>query len=86
VSAAQYKNRKNLHAAMGTGVPAELHFFIASHVKSAYDVVGGTLKMFAAEASLQQPYNDQIMTSHQLYHWTQSNIYNLNFDFVTENG
>jgi hypothetical protein len=66
-------------------VPAEWHFFATSHGKSACDGVGGTLKRLAAEASLQRPYNDQIMTPHQLYEWAQSNIHNLNFDFVTEN-
>jgi hypothetical protein len=67
------------------GVPAEWHFFATSHGKSACDGVGGTQKRLAAKASLQQPYNDQIMTPHQLYEWAQSSIHNLNFDFVTEN-
>jgi hypothetical protein len=44
-----------------------------------------TLKRLAAKASLQQPYDDQIMTPHQLYEWAQSSIHKLNFDFVTEN-
>jgi hypothetical protein len=66
-------------------VLAEWHFFATSHGKSACDGVGGTLKMLAAKASLQRPYNEQIMTYHQLYEWAQSSIYNLNFDFVTEN-
>jgi hypothetical protein len=54
-------------------VPEEWHFFATSHGKSACDGVGGTLKWLVAKASLQRPYNDQ------------SSIYNLNFDFVTEN-
>jgi hypothetical protein len=43
------------------------------------------LKRLAAKAGLQQPYNDQIMTPHQLYEWAQSSIHNLNFDSVTQN-
>jgi hypothetical protein len=66
-------------------VPAEWHFFATSHGKSACDGVGGTLKGLAAKASLQWPYNDQIMILHQLYEWAESSIHNLNFDFVTEN-
>jgi hypothetical protein len=67
------------------GVPAEWHFVATSHGKSACDGVGGTLKRLAEKASLQQPYNDQIMTPHQLYERAKSSIHNLNFDFVTEN-
>jgi hypothetical protein len=58
---------------------------VTSYGKNACDGVRGTLKRLAAKASLQQPYNDQIMTPHQLYEWAQSSIHNLNFDFVTEN-
>jgi hypothetical protein len=68
------------------GVTAEWHFLATSHGKSACDGVGGTLKRLAAKASLQRPYNDQIITPHQLYEWAQSSIHNPNFDFVTENG
>jgi hypothetical protein len=70
-SPVQYKNRKNL---LNTtchnedfGVPAEWHFFATSYGISACDGVGGTLRRLAAKASLQRPYNDQIMTPHQLH-------------------
>jgi hypothetical protein len=67
-SAAQYKNRKELlkitYHNEDLGVPAEWHFFATSHWKSVYDGVGGILKWLAAKVSLQQPYNDQIMTLH----------------------
>jgi hypothetical protein len=66
-------------------VPAEWHFFVTSHGKSACDGVGGTLKRLAAKASLQRRYNDQMMTPYQLYEWAQTGIHNLNFYFVTEN-
>jgi hypothetical protein len=81
---AQYKNRKKLLKITclneDFGVPAERHFCTTSHGKSACDGAGGTLKRLAAKASLQRPYNDQIMTPHQLYEWVQSSIHNLNFD------
>jgi hypothetical protein len=69
-STAQYKNRKKeLNITCHNedfGVPAECHFFVTSHGKNACDGIGGTLKRLAAKISLQQPYNDQIMTPHQL--------------------
>jgi hypothetical protein len=65
-------------------VPAEWYFFATSHGNSACDGFGDTLRTLAAKASLQQPYNDQIMTPHQLYEWDQSSTHNLNFDFATE--
>jgi hypothetical protein len=34
---------------------------------------------------LQQPYNDQIMTPHQLYEWAEWSIHHVNYDFVTKN-
>jgi hypothetical protein len=51
------------------GVPQERHFFVTSHGESACDGVGGTLKRLAAKATLQWPYNDQVMMPHQLYGW-----------------
>ena len=67
-AASQYKNRKNFinlcfHEA-DFGVPAEWHFSAASHGKGACDGVGGTMKWLAASASLQRPYEQQIMTQH----------------------
>jgi hypothetical protein len=86
---AQYKNRKNLLNITchneDFSVPAEWHFFVTSHGKSACNGIGGTLRKLAAKASLQRPYNDEIMKPHQLYEWAQSSIHNLSFDFVTEN-
>jgi hypothetical protein len=88
-STAQYKNRRNvLHITCHNedfGVPAEWHFFATSHGKSSCDGVVGTLHRLAEKVNLQRPYNDQIMTPHQLYEWAQSSILNLNFYFVTEN-
>ena len=38
-------------------------FFATYHVKSACDGIGGTEKRLVTKASLQRPYNDQILTS-----------------------
>jgi hypothetical protein len=49
------------------------------------DSLWRTVKRLAARASLQQPYTiHQIMTSRQLVNWEQTNIQNMNFEFVTE--
>lgn len=77
-AASQYKNRKNFvtlcsHEA-DFGIKAEWHFSATSHGKGACDGVGGTVKCLAARASLQKPYNQQIMTPIQLYQWAKDNI------------
>ena len=38
-----------------------------SHGKGACDCLGGTVKRLATHASLQRPYNDQLMTPRQLF-------------------
>ena len=77
-AAAQYKNRKSFinlcHHMSDFGVPAEWHFSATSHGKGACDGVGGTLKRLAARASLQRPYDQQIMTPRQLFEWASENI------------
>ena len=65
-AASQYKNPKNFinlcnHEAY-FGIQAEWHFSATSHGKGASDGVGGTVKHLAARASLQRPYERQIMT------------------------
>ena len=68
----------------------EWHFSATSHGKGACDGLGGTVKRLAAHASLQRPYNDQLMTPRQLFDWTCSNIpaayfgYCSNEDYVRE--
>ena len=69
----QYKNRKNslnlCHHKDDFGISAEWHFSATSHGNGACDGLGGTVKQLVARASLQQPYNDQIMTPRQLFEW-----------------
>ena len=86
-AASQYKNRKNFinlcsHQA-DFGVPAEWHFSATSHGKGACYVLGGTVKRFATKASLQRPYEEQIMTPFQLYEWASSNIPGVSFDYCS---
>jgi len=51
-------------------------FFATSHGKGPCAGVGGTVKRFAARASLQRPYSDQIMTPHQLFLFAKAvNLY-----------
>lgn len=77
-AASQYKNRKNFinlcHHEADFGVPAEWHFSATSHGKGACDGVGGTVKRLAARASLQRPYDQQIMTPRQLFDWSAENV------------
>ena len=60
------KNKKHLinlcHHEDDFGLAAEWNFFATSQGKSACDGIGGTVKRLVL-ASLQQPYNDQILTS-----------------------
>ena len=64
-AASQYKNRKNFvnlcNHETDFGVKAEWHFSATSHGKGACDGVGGTVKRLASRASLQKPYDQQIM-------------------------
>ena len=65
--AGQYTNKNNLinlcHHEDDFGLAAEWNFFATSHGKSACDGIGGTVKRLVTRASLQRPYNDQILTS-----------------------
>ena len=89
-AASQYKNRKNFinlcHHQDDFGVPAEWHFSATSHGKGACDGVGGSLKRLAARASLQCPYDHQIMTPRQLFEWAVDNIPAVSFQYVTIDG
>ena len=83
----QYKNRKNFvnlcHHKEDLGICAEWHFFTTSHGKEACDGLGGTVKTLAARASLQRPYNDQIMTPPQLFDWASANVPAVYFEYCS---
>ena len=77
-AASQYKNRKkssNLcHHKLDFGVKAKWHFSATSHGKGACDGLEGTVKHLAAQASLQKPYQEKIMTPLQLYDWACTSL------------
>ncbi len=88
-AAAQYnvQNRKNVinlcyHEA-DFRVPAEWHFSATSHGKGACDGVGSSVKRMAVRASLQCPYDHQIMTPRQLFEWAVVNIPATSFQYST---
>ena len=86
-AASQYKNRKNFinlcHHQEDFGVDAEWHFSATSHGKGACDGLGGTVKRLAARASLQRPYDEQIMTPRQLFEWASDNIPAVSFEYCS---
>ena len=86
-AASQYKNRKNFvnlcNHETDFGVKAEWHFSATSHGKGACDGVGGTVKHLASRASLQRPYDQQIMTPHQLFEWASNNIQGIVFQYCS---
>ena len=53
-------------------------FFATSHGKGPCDGLGGTVKRLAAKASLQQRYNEEIMTPQQLFDFVRENISSIN--------
>ena len=86
-AASQYKNRKNFinlcHHQEDFGVDAEWHFSATSHGKGACDGLGGTVKRLAARASLQRPYDEQIMTPRQLFEWASDSIPAVSFEYCS---
>ena len=65
--AAQYKNCKHFfnlcHLQNDFSVDSVWKFFATSHSKSPCDVIGGTVKRPKAQASLQHPVTDQILSA-----------------------
>ena len=86
-AASQYKNRKNFlnlcYHEKDFGIRAEWHFSATSHGKGACDGVGGTVKRLATKASLQKPFDEQIMTPLQLFEWASANITGTIFRFCS---
>jgi len=66
------KNLNLCHHKSDFGIDAEWHFFATSHRKEPCDGLGGTVKQLAARASLQRPYDHQIMKPCQLYEWASA--------------
>ena len=86
-AASQYKNRKNFlnlcYHKDDFGMFAEWHFSATSHGKGPCDGLGGTVKRLAAKASLQRPYEEQIMTPIDLYEWASQAIPSVTFVYCS---
>ena len=86
--AAQYKNKKNCfnlcHHKQDFGIEVEQHFSATTHGKGPCDGVGSTVKRLAAKASLQRPFENQILTPYELYEWSVKNITGISFEFNTQ--
>ena len=86
--AGQYKNRYNfinlLYHMADFGIRAQWHFFATSHGKGACDGVCGCLKRLAAKASLQRPYDDQILTAIDFFNFCRDNCPNIKCFFTTK--
>lgn len=84
-AASQYKNRKNFinltHHREHFSCDAEWHFFATSHGKGPCDGIGGVLKRLAACASLQRPYDNQIVNTRDLYNWATANCEDIHVKF-----
>ena len=85
--AAQYKNRKNFinlcQHKDDFGMLGKWHFFATLLGKGPCDGVGGTVKRLVAHASLQRPYDKQILTPRQLYDFSCSEMPTGNFRYTT---
>jgi hypothetical protein len=82
----QYKNGKNfinLCCHKGDfGMDATWHFLATSHGKGACDEIGGTIKRPARYASLQNHYEEQIMTPRQLNKWAVAKIPSVTIEYL----
>jgi hypothetical protein len=87
-SAAQYKNFKNFlnlcHHEEDFEITAEWNFFGTSHGKSPCDGIRGTRKRLAARASLQHPYENQILTPKNLFNFCNDNTDRIKFFFISK--
>ena len=60
-------------------------FFATSHGKGSCDGIGGTVKRSVAKASLQRPYQRQILTSEEMFDYCTENLSNIIKFFYTTN-
>ena len=56
-------------------------FFVTSHGKSTFDGVGGTVKRLTARASLQRPFNDQVLSAQEMFTFCKDCIEGITFSF-----
>jgi len=84
--AGQYKNRKNFYNLCqhksDFNIEAKWIFFAANHGKQPCDRVGDTVKRLVAKASLQRPYNEQILAPPIMYEFCKNTIKDIEFIYV----
>ena len=82
----QYKNRFNFinlcYYKMDFDVECEWHFFATSHGKSACDGIGGVVKKMTTKASLQTPFEKQILTPQNMHTFCKKILEKKNFFFI----
>ena len=87
--AAQYKNYKlpiNLcHHFHDFSIECTWNFFSNSHGKSPCDVIGGTVKRLASQASLQRPTSDQILSAKEMFFFCKRKIEGIKFAYIPSN-
>ena len=86
--AGQYKNCKNFlnlcfHRA-DFGIGCTWSFFATSHGKSTCDGIGGTVKRITSRASLQQPYDSQILSAIDMFKFCNEEIKGIKFKFISK--
>lgn len=87
--AGQYKNRFNFlniyYHKNDFNVDCEWHFFATSHGKSPCDGIGGVVKRTVAKASLQRPFQDQIITPLKMFEFCEQNFHEVKFFYTGKN-
>ncbi|KAJ6655379.1 hypothetical protein lerEdw1_005437 [Lerista edwardsae] len=85
-ASSQYKNKKNFinmcQHENDFGLIAEWNFFATSHGKNSCDGIDGTTKREVTRASMQRPYNDQILTPEDMYKYCTEKITGITYIFV----
>ncbi|XP_065669753.1 uncharacterized protein LOC136088824 [Hydra vulgaris] len=83
----QYKNCKNIfnlcQHKSDFGIDAKWVFFATSHGKQPCDGIGGTVKRFVANASLQRVSTNQILNSRDMFTYCTNNIKGTNFIYIS---
>jgi len=86
--AGQYKNRKNFynlcHHKADFNIEEKWIFFATNHGKQPCDGIGGTVKRLVAKASLQRPYNEQILTPTMMFQYCKNTIKDIEFIYVQQ--
>lgn len=85
-ASSQYKNKKNFvntcQHENDFGIIAEWNFFATSHGKNSCDGIGGTTKREVTRASMQRPYNNQILTPQDMFKYCSEKITGIKYIFV----